>query len=79
MNNPKSVQPNVGPYWINVGMWSYPTKKNGYFNYVIYHGCNGQLEASWILKEEDMAFDHCVYCKEKVPDGLKMIALLEKL
>ena len=67
-------------YWVEVGEWSYPTKRNSSFKEVFYHAwCKEQRKSAAFLEEDDLAFTHCTTCAKKVPDGLKMIALLEKL
>lgn len=67
-------------YWVDVGEWSYPTKINSSFKEVFYHmWCKGGKKSLVYLHKNDLAFTHCTFCGEKVPEGLRMVALLEKL
>lgn len=65
--------------WERIGEWAYPNKNNGSFSYIFCHLC----ETSWKREESHNAMymkeDMCDVCGAEVPDGIKMIALLEML
>ena len=67
--------------WNRVGIYGFPTKNNRHFHDTIIHYCkkywmvcNGDRE-----RKRTRDFNKCVACGEVTPDGIKMIALLEKL
>ena len=62
--------------WKAIGDWMYPTKENISFREVFVHLC---VERKTRERSIDYSFNECKCCGEKVPDGIKMIALLEKL
>jgi hypothetical protein len=62
--------------WDHIGEWAYPKKCNVFYSDCFYHHCEGDaVESEYTPLQEDV----CNRCGVKVPDGIKMIALLEKL
>ena len=66
--------------WNRVGIWAFPTKTNHHFHDTMIHYC----KKYWMVCNDLRAnrprdFEKCVSCGEMTPDGIKMIALLEKL
>ena len=66
--------------WNRVGIYGFAAKGNDMFNEVIIHYCYSYwLECQKEIPKKDREFDRCTACGEATPDGIKMIALLEKL
>ena len=66
--------------WNRVGIWGFPSKDNSCFTDMVIHYC----EDYHVWWSNDNPFptrslDKCHVCGEETPDGIKMIALLEKL
>ena len=70
-----------GCLWNRVGIWGFPSKDNGSFSDVVIHYCFRYytLYKSGGSTYVDKQFHKCCACGEETPDGIKMIALLEKL
>lgn len=64
--------------WKTIGDWAYPTKKNNTYSEVLCHLCE-EYKNKNNTNNTYLNFNKCGYCGMKVPDGIKMIALLEKL
>ena len=66
--------------WKRIGIWGYPTKANDTFHDTMIHYCREYYSA---CMENELRrphnWDKCKSCGEETPDGIKMIALLEKL
>jgi hypothetical protein len=64
--------------WARVGAWAFPTGNNR-FREIFYHMC----EEAWLhpskVNADYMKGDKCHMCGEVVPDGIKMVGLLERL
>ncbi len=64
--------------WSRVGRWAFPTRDNGTWSEVIIHYCY-----EYYLVHDKMShvktFNGCRFCGEDAGDGMRMIALLEKL
>ncbi len=74
--------------WTRIGEWAFPSHQNGRFTAVFFHLCEKAWELSYNgngsgsglgLGAMDLEEDKCHVCYKPVPDGIKMIALLEKL
>ena len=66
--------------WNRVGVWGFPTKDNIAHSEVVIHYCQKyyvMYKNGGMVAAKD--FNKCRACGEDVPDGIKMIALLEKL
>ncbi len=89
----KRYQSKTPSAWLAIGHWLYQSKENGaYRECVTYHVCKtnwkrnyqnitptaecGDTAAASSLANIERG---CLLCGEKVPDGFKMIMLLEKL
>ena len=60
--------------WRSIDKWLYP--KNGVVREHLDHLCEENYKRGISSVE---GFDKCKGCNEVIPDGIKMIALLEKL
>lgn len=77
--------------WLSIGEWLYNAKDNGVYrnSNVIYHVCEENykrmfafelnLNITSVVESISKLEEGCLMCGAKVPDGVKMIALLEKL
>jgi hypothetical protein len=74
-------------YWSRIGDWGYPIQGNdswpcGTFNHLCYekykHSEHSENSTN-MRKDNDCRGYVCNYCKEVVPEGLRMVAFLEKL
>lgn len=69
--------------WKRIGIWAFPTNSNHTYSECVVHYCR----ELWRLTStrggtrgvNSFSFHECDYCGKKTPDGIKMIALLEKL
>ena len=78
------------PTWLSLGSWLYPAKENNAYRsdksiHVVYHVCKKNYERHYgnatTKAEPPIASIEigCQLCGEKVPDGFKMIMMLERL
>ena len=67
--------------WNRVGIWAFPTKTNYHFHDSMIHYCKEYhiICESGLNQNKKRDFDKCKACGKATPDGIKMIALLEKL
>lgn len=68
--------------WNRVGIWGFPTKSNYHFHDTMIHYCKEYWKACQNhdgISKQPRDFNKCAACGEMTPDGIKMIALLEKL
>lgn len=69
-------------YWSRIGDWGYPIQGNdswacGTFNHLCYEKWKSIVDDDkWEKAETDYI---CSHCSEVVPEGLRMVAFLEKL
>lgn len=83
--------PDTKNSWIQIGEWLFNAKGNIVYesSTVCYHMCmenynriyhsNQSGRCSMTLPSISPIEDGCALCKKSLPDGIKMIALLEKL
>lgn len=64
-------------YWIRVGDWIYPSAIHKSCSPAVDHLCREGMELSAYI--ENLKLDHCVYCGDETPSGIKMAALMVKL
>jgi hypothetical protein len=60
--------------WDRIGLWLYPTTRNTAWSDVFFHVCEAARNSTEVIYLKG----RCV-CGESPPDGIKMVALLEKL
>lgn len=77
--------------WIVVGEWLINAKENNVYDKqnVAYHVCKGNYNKTYYRSSSTQRHqmksgiadieDGCLICKTPMPDGIKMVALLEKL
>ena len=70
-------------YWKRIGMWGYPTKDNdahliGMLTHVCIEAWKHNTDNPQNLEGTNKKYC-CRYCKMEAPEGIRMIALLEKL
>ncbi len=67
-------------HWNRIGIWGFPTKTNYKFHDTMIHYCREYHRAcnnNETVRPHN--WDKCKSCGKETPDGIKMIALLEKL
>ncbi len=63
--------------WIRLGEWLFPTKDNAQYSQVFYHLCIASHKTKFKYETKLlMSLHECCLCNKKVPDGLKMVAML---
>lgn len=65
--------------WRHVGEWAFPRKTNSGYSDVFYHWCREAMPLRGVGMYTGLNDTGCGLCGTPVPDGIKMIALLEKL
>ncbi len=60
--------------WERVGLWLYPTKTNRSWWQIAFHACESSRHSSSAIK-----LDEACSCGEVVPEGIRMVILLESL
>ncbi len=75
--------------WNRIGIWGFPTMVTPmshdtliHYCEAYYKSCQNNSQRSWALRHmtpHGLENTHCASCGVVVPDGIKMIALLEKL
>jgi hypothetical protein len=79
----KKAEYDSASYWKRIGLWGYPSKENdmweiGTFTHMCYERWDTTHNRNeW--KNNNVRNFTCSSCNEVVPEGLRMIAYLEKI
>lgn len=65
--------------WKRIGLWVYPAHGNTTWSEKVAHYCFEYWLGVKDSRHDRLNFDKCSACNEPVPEGLKMVVLLEKL